>query len=466
MVLAIVLILIVVASVLFNFLSPWTFTPLASNWGSIDTTLNITLAITGAVFIAITAFIALALIRFRHRPGQVAHYEPENRRLEWWLIGLTTVGIVAMLTPGLFVYSDFVHVPEEAHEVEALGQQWQWRYRYPGEDGELGRSDVAHISAANPFGLDPDDPRGRDDILVNSGPMQLPLDRPVKVLLRSRDVLHDFYVPHFRVKMDLVPGTVTYFWLTPTRAGEYEILCAELCGVGHYNMRSKVVVTEAEAFEQWLAQQPRFAQSLSAGTVTADTGLAAKGRQLAEGLGCLACHSVDGAPGVGPGWQGLFGSERELADGGSAIADEAYLRESITDPKAKLVKGYPPVMQPYALNEDELAALIAYLRSLAADAADAAARGRDLAERHGCLACHSQDGSRGVGPSWQGLFGSERELADGGSATADTAYLRESITAPAAKLVKGYPPVMQPYALAEDELAALVDYLRGVGENE
>jgi cytochrome c oxidase subunit 2 len=170
-----------------------------------------------------------------------------------------------MLTPGLFVWDQFVTVPKDAAEFEVLAQQWQFSYRFPGKDGVLGTSDARNINAENPFGLNPGDPHGQDDVLVEGGDLHLPLDKPVKVLLRSIDVLHDFYVPEFRAKMDMVPGTVTYFWVTPTRTGTFDVLCFELCGVGHYAMRSSVVVEEAAAHQEWLDGQPTFA-SLPAGT--------------------------------------------------------------------------------------------------------------------------------------------------------------------------------------------------------
>lgn len=259
MALAIALVVIVVATVVFHFASPWWFTPIASNWGLLDDTILITLVITGAVFVAVNLFVAVAIVRFRHRAGHRAAFEPENRRLEGRLTLLTTAGIVAMLAPGLYVYSQMIAAPADAAPVEVLGQQWQWRFRFPGADGRLGRTDVRHVSADNPFGLNPDDPHGRDDVLVASPELHLPLDRPVAMLLRSHDVLHNFYVPQFRVKMDLVPGLVSRFWLTPTRAGRFEILCAELCGLAHYNMRGHVVVEDEAAFRAWLAAQPTFA---------------------------------------------------------------------------------------------------------------------------------------------------------------------------------------------------------------
>jgi cytochrome c oxidase subunit II len=260
MAVAIVLAVLVIGSVVFSFLSPWWFTPLASNWGTIDDTLLITFVITGAVFCALVLFMAYAVYRFHNRAGIKAAYEPESKRLELWLTGLSSVGIAAMLAPGLIVWDDYVSVPADADMVEVMGNQWSWSFRFPGEDRVLGTVDAKHIDPDNPFGLNPDDARGRDDVLVEGGDLQLPMGRPVKLLLRSVDVLHDFYVPQFRAKMDLVPGMVTYFWLTPTRTGTYEILCAELCGVGHSGMRGTVSVVDAAAHPAWLHQHPTFAE--------------------------------------------------------------------------------------------------------------------------------------------------------------------------------------------------------------
>lgn len=266
MAVVVALLFVVLGTVLFHILSPWWWTPIASNWSYVDHTIIATFWITGVVFVAIGLFMAYCVFRFRYRKDKRAAYEPENKKLEWWLTGLTTVGVAGMLTPGLFVWDKFVSVPEDAAQFEAVGQQWQWSYRFPGEDGALGTSSARNISFENPFGLDPDDPNGQDDVLIEDDEVHLPLHKPVKVLLRSIDVLHDFYVPEFRAKMDMVPGMITYFWLTPTRAGEYDILCFELCGVGHYAMRGRVVVEEESAFQAWLQEQPTFAeQSARAG---------------------------------------------------------------------------------------------------------------------------------------------------------------------------------------------------------
>ncbi|GHD60019.1 cytochrome c oxidase subunit II [Jeongeupia chitinilytica] len=383
MALAIALIALVISAVLFHVFSPWWYTPLASNWALIDTTLSITLLITGAVFIAVNIFIAWCIVRFRQRDGHRATVQQDNRKLEHWLIGLTALGIAAMLAPGLFVYADLIHAPPKAAVIEAIGQQWQWRFRLPGPDGQLGSTDVRFISPTNPFGLNPADPRGQDDILINAPEVHLPVNQPVKILLRSQDVLHDFFVQPFRTRMNMVPGMVTSFWLTPTRTGRYEILCAQLCGVGHFNMRGYVVVDDEAAYQVWLDKQRVTLASATVNTrplappisgTSPVNALASQGQSLAQSKGCVACHSPTTAAGVGPGWQGLYGKHERLAGGASALVDDAYLREAITSPNSKRVEGFQPVMPKIELNDQEVNALIAYIKSLSAKPAATTAR--------------------------------------------------------------------------------------------
>lgn len=260
---AIAIALLVLGSIIFHLVSPWWMTPLASNWGSLDDALNITLWICAVAFILLNLFMAWALWKYRHKAGNRAHYEPENASLEKRLTFWTAIGIAGMLAPGLIAWSQYVTVPKDASVVEATGQQWQWSFRLPGPDGVLGTAAVGHITPDNSFGLNPRDPFGRDDILVETNELHLPIGKPVKMVLRSKDVLHDFYVPQFRAKMDLVPGIVTYFWMTPTKTGSYEILCAELCGVGHHEMRGTVVVESPQAYEKWLSDQVTFSEVMA-----------------------------------------------------------------------------------------------------------------------------------------------------------------------------------------------------------
>jgi cytochrome c oxidase subunit 2 len=257
---ALILLLVAIGSVVFHLLSPWWWTPIATNWSYIDDTINITFWITGFVFTAVVAFMAYCVFRFHHKEGRQAAYNPENKKLEWWLSVGTGVGVAAMLAPGLVVWHQFVTVPADATEIEVMGQQWQWSFRLPGKDGRLGTTDVRNISSENPMGVNRDDAHGQDDVIIENGDLHLPVGKPVKVLLRSVDVLHDFYVPEFRAKMDMVPGMVTYFWIKPIRTGTFDVLCAELCGAAHYQMRAKVIVEDEGEYHAWLEQQKTFAE--------------------------------------------------------------------------------------------------------------------------------------------------------------------------------------------------------------
>ena len=252
---AIIFALIIVASVIFHFWSPWWWTPVASNWGNIDTTIVLTFWVTGVVFVAVCLFMSYCVWRYRYRPDRKAEYKPEDKKLEIRLTALTALGVIALLAPGLVVWNKYVTVPENALKIEVVAYQWGWNYRLPGDDGILGTTDISLINDENPYGLNLDDPNSKDDILVMDADLHLEINQPVKVELRSYDVLHNFYVPQFRAKMDTLPGIITYYWFTPTKTGDFEILCAEYCGTGHYAMRGKVFVDEKEDYSNWLAKQ-------------------------------------------------------------------------------------------------------------------------------------------------------------------------------------------------------------------
>ena len=260
---AVIFAIIIIASIIFHFWSPWWWTPVASNWGNIDATIILSFWVTGAVFVGVCLFMAYCVWRYRYRPDRRAEYEPENKKLEWRLTWLTSLGVAALLAPGLLVWNQFVTVPKNAFNVEVVGYQWGWNYRLPGEDRILGKTDAKLVSYENPYGLNLNDPNGKDDIIVQDADLHLQIDQPVKINLRSLDVIHNFYVPQFRAKMDTLPGIVSYYWFTPTKTGKYEILCAEFCGTGHYGMRGTVLVDEKKDYSNWLAQQITFKQILA-----------------------------------------------------------------------------------------------------------------------------------------------------------------------------------------------------------
>jgi len=260
---AIIFVLIIIGSIIFHFWSPWWWTPVASNWGNIDDTIILSFWVTGAVFVAVCLFMAYCVWAYRYRPDRKAEYKPEDKKLEFRLTWLTALGVAALLAPGLVVWNKFITVPENAMKIEVVAYQWGWNYRLPGADGVLGKTSVGLISDDNPYGLDISDPNSKDDIIVMDADLHLEINQPVKVELRSLDVLHNFYVPQFRAKMDMLPGIITYYWFTPEKKGDYEVLCAEYCGTGHYAMRGRVLVDEEKDYSNWLAKQISFENMLA-----------------------------------------------------------------------------------------------------------------------------------------------------------------------------------------------------------
>ena len=249
---------VIIGSIVFHIWTPWWWTDIASNWSAMDDTIILSFWIGGGVFILVCLFMVYCIFRYQYKEGRRSEYKPEDKKLEKGLTWLTTIGVVALLAPGLVVWNNYIRVPENAIQVEVMAWQWGWKYRLPGKDGKLGESNNRIISDDNPYGLNIDDPNGKDDVFVESNELHLLKDRPVKILLRSIDVLHNFYVPQFRSKMDAVPGTITFYWFEPNKNGEYEVLCAEYCGVAHYAMRGKVVVEDEDSYSKWLGEQETF----------------------------------------------------------------------------------------------------------------------------------------------------------------------------------------------------------------
>lgn len=254
----IIFFLVILGSILFHIFTPWYWTDVASNWGSMDDTITLTFWVGGGVFILVCLFMVYCVFKYSYKEGRKAEYKPEDKKLERILTWSTTLGVAALLAPGLIVWNQFINVPSNAIQVDVMAWQWGWQYRLPGKDGKLGTTSIVNIRDNNPFGINLDDPYGKDDILIQSEKLNLKNNRPVKILLRSVDVLHNWYVPQFRAKMDAVPGVVTYYWFEPNKIGEYEVLCAEYCGVGHYGMRGRVEVQDEQNYENWLDEQETF----------------------------------------------------------------------------------------------------------------------------------------------------------------------------------------------------------------
>jgi len=388
---------------------------------AVDTVFLYIFGISAVLLLAITATMIWFVVKYNRK----RHPNPEpspryNILLETAWTVIPTVIVLSMFWYGWEGYTTLSNVPADALEVKVIGRKWSWSFAYPN-----GRT---------------------SDRLV------VPVGRAVKLDIVSEDVLHSFYIPAFRIKRDAVPGMTTHEWFRAPEAGSYDAFCAEYCGVAHSQMITTVEALPEHEFEEWYRQESAEAE-------------ASEGEKLLAKYGCTGCHSLDGSKGVGPTFQGLFGRQATVVTDGTErtlTVDVDYLRRSILQPQADLVQGYPPVMPSYAdkVPRHDLEEILEYF---AKSGGGTRIDGKRLLQEKGCLGCHSLDGTRRVGPSLLGIYGRQVTVAEGDKTrtlTADADYLVESIRAPKAEIVQGYPPVMPAYAdLSEEELEAIVDYL-------
>lgn len=261
----------------------------------------------------------------KYRRGSGADRSGEQSRNILVEIGWTSAtGLMAL---GIFFWGASLflerdHPPAGSLEIQGIGKQWMWTFEH-----------------AN----------GRREI----NELHVPLETPVMVSLSSEDVIHSMFVPAFRMKMDAVPGRVTKLWFQPTRAGTYDLFCAEYCGTQHSEMRGHVVVMPQQDFAAWLAAAP------------SEQSLVTQGQSLFRALGCSGCHGPS-ATVHAPNLEGLFGHPVGLANRETKIADEAYIRDSILQPQKDVVAGFDPIMPSYQglMTEDDLGKLVAYIKSL------------------------------------------------------------------------------------------------------
>jgi len=245
----------------------WWFPPSAASHGAaIDGQFKLTLWIVAIAFAAAQLALAFAVWRYRGTAHSRAIHTDGHTRIELICLGVTAAVFVTLAVLGQRVWADLriASAPEGALEVEVIGQQFVWNFRYPGSDGTFGRTNPALYDDENnsptarpgPAGIDSKDPAGKDD-LVSVGVMAVPLGRPVKLIIQSKDVTHSFFVPELRIKQDAVPGLRIALNFTPTRAGRFEIACAELCGLSHHRMRGFLEIREAAEFDKWLLEKAK-----------------------------------------------------------------------------------------------------------------------------------------------------------------------------------------------------------------
>ena len=297
-----------------------------------------------STLVGLTAIVFFIRYRRRSETQTTPHIEVPI----WMEVLFVTVPLSIFIAWFFIGYREFVRQrtpPSDAMDVYVMAKKWMWKVAYP--DGP---------NAVNV--------------------LRVPAGRNVRLLMTSRDVIHSFYVPEFRIKQDVLPGRYTQLWFNATTPGRYQILCAEFCGAGHSIMRGEVIVLKPQEFEDWLAYQHRGVVATQDGQPTSldfspPLGtMVDQGKRIAAEQGCLKCHSTDGTRHIGPTWLDLYRRQEKLTDGTTVVADEAYLTQSMMDPAVKIVEGFQPVMPSFQgkIAGPEVAALVEYIKSLQSDA--------------------------------------------------------------------------------------------------
>jgi cytochrome c oxidase subunit 2 len=298
-------------------------------------------------FVIMTTFVAstligLTTIYFVIRYTRSVRGPTPLVRSTWWFETLiVVVPLTFFLTWFALGFREYTHImtpPPESMDVYVTAKQWMWKFAYA------------------------DGPNGVDVLRV-------PAHRPVRLLMTSRDVIHSFYVPEFRIKRDVLPGRYTQAWFEVIAPGSYQILCAEYCGTGHSVMRGEIIAMEPTDYDAWLAETKRglaLRRDMSVPAPKPQGSMPDQGRQLALKFECFRCHTVDGTPHIGPSWLGLYGRNEHLDNGQTIFVDEAYITESMMDPMAKIVAGYKPVMPTFQgrIDGPEAAAIVEFIKTL------------------------------------------------------------------------------------------------------
>ena len=287
------------------------------------------------LFLIVVIGMMYLAIKYRFKKGDEVRLTSSldhNTFLEVLFFVIPLILVTITFVWGIRSYLNMVIVPDDAIEIKVTGQSWFWTFDYPEGGSTL------------------------NELVV-------PVETPIKIVLSSTDVLHSFYIPVMRAKMDVLPNRYNVMWFDANQAGEYEIFCTEYCGTGHSNMNAKVIVMPQKMYEVWLAE---------AGSADDDLPLEELGAKLYSKKACNTCHTLDGTALVGPSYlqtSQMWGQERVFDDGSSAIIDENYVRSSILEPQIQIVAGYQGVMPTYQglLSDRELDALIAFLKTLNED---------------------------------------------------------------------------------------------------
>jgi cytochrome c oxidase subunit 2 len=284
-------------------------------------------AVNAFFFVLIAGLIVIFVKQYRRRSEhEVTPHITHNQKLEiaWSVIPLFI--LIAIFFWGFNGYVRAQIAPANAIEIQVRAKKWVWEFEYP--DG---------MRTLNEF--------------------HVPLNHPVRLVMNSEDVIHSFFVPSFRVKMDVLPRRYTELWFQPTRAGIHQVFCTEYCGKGHSDMLAKIHVDDEAAYQKWLVEGDESMKTMP---------LPELGKITYENAGCATCHSLDGSRGQGPSWKGIFGRTHNFADGTTGVVDENYIRESILEPNAKVVQGYEPVMPTFKglLRDRQVLGVIEFIKQV------------------------------------------------------------------------------------------------------
>ena len=304
----------------------WMPPPGSSVAPQVDWIFNVLLGVSTFFFVLIVTLMVVFVFRYRRRPGVVMAAAPSHSttlEIIWSVIPIAIVAFIFYY--GLATYMEIMTQPRNGYDIRVTAQKWNWRFTYPN-----GHSD---------------------------GDLHVPVDEPVRLTMSSNDVIHSFYVPDFRVKMDVVPGRYTKTWFCATGVGEHGLYCTAYCGTGHSDMLARVVVQSRADFDKWLSEADKELNNLPP---------VERGKRLYEKNRCTQCHSIDGTRIRGPSFKGIYGQRVDFEGGTSGTVDDNYIRESILDPGAKIVLGYVNEMPTFKgqLSDDDISALIEFIKSL------------------------------------------------------------------------------------------------------
>ena len=385
--------------------------------------------------IGITAVMIYFLYKYNRKRNPKPGDFKDSTKLEIIWTVVPTVLVLIMFYFGWVGYAPMKNVPDDAMTVKVTGRMWSWSFEY--ENGKI-----------------------TNDLVIPQG-------KPVVLNLYSPDVLHSFYIPAFRVKEDVVPGVNTRMWFTANKPGEYDILCAEYCGTQHAYMLAKCIVIPETEYADWI--------ELEAGS---DGSSIKQGLELVNNLGCLSCHTINGEEKIGPSFKGIFDERKVLKDGDlmTIIPDEEFIKRALYEPNVEIAEGYgADMMVSYEkqLSDVNFKSIMKYLKDLNGQVYEEVKKspGLQILQQNGCVACHSLDGSRLIGPSFKGVYNPKNVIIDGETKqiTPDDEYMIRAIYDPNAEIVETFAPnMMVSYETSIDEEAMkeVLKYLKELNEIE